>query len=386
MSNNFSIIPAGSLVNASTVLSASPNGELPLTQSDISTESIEWAQLKEKRDNRQLVPGKSYRIIDYVATTNGNNSSQSANHPFDIIVVADDVDKLNENARAVKNAYDTTYFINTKFEAWKVQYCIDNDISRFAWAVPTVAEGGSTPDAVTGEYGKGIVYHLVDEFGNDVPYDFKGMQFLAYGDNDNVYRYTFDSGDLSNNTDYSVDGYSYSIYNNIISYNISISNSNKQKLNCIVFKGSHCYCNVLENCYSNTFREYCRSNTFKDYCRQNVFGSHCDAIYFGIGCYSNKFGDYCNNIIFGNSCRNIVFKNDAELKNYITQIAVESGNKNIVFDFRGTSSSSAYYRNATVKAGVNDTNMQKTIYDDTPGGQTFHTTFKPANSIEIEVP
>lgn len=112
--------------------------------------------LKALRDNGQLVPGRSYRITDYVATTNGDMNSRSANHPFDIIVVADDVDVLNENAHAIQHERDT-YFANSNLAAWKVKYCLDNDTNRFAWAVADNASGVFDGDApFIG--GRGVVY------------------------------------------------------------------------------------------------------------------------------------------------------------------------------------------------------------------------------------
>lgn len=142
--------------------------------------ALTWDELVELRENGELEPGMQYRIMDYVATTNGDNSSQSANHPFDIIVVADDAHTLNEVARAALPSDGDEYFINSNVTAWKVWYCLDNDPNRFAWADE--------------ENGKGVVYRLVDEYNNDCPYDFKGIQFKAYGDTDDVWRYTFDKG------------------------------------------------------------------------------------------------------------------------------------------------------------------------------------------------
>ena len=143
--------------------------------------ALTWGELVELRENGELEPGMQYRIMDYVATTNGDNSSQSANHPFDIIVVADDAHTLNEVARAALPSSGDEYFINSNVTAWKVWYCLDNDPNRFAWADE--------------ENGKGVVYKLIDEFGNEAPYDFKGLRFKAFGDSDEVWRYTFDSGD-----------------------------------------------------------------------------------------------------------------------------------------------------------------------------------------------
>lgn len=58
-----------------------------------------WAELKGLRDHSQLIPGRFYRITDYVCTTAQENT-QSAGHQFDVIVTADDERTLNENARA----------------------------------------------------------------------------------------------------------------------------------------------------------------------------------------------------------------------------------------------------------------------------------------------
>jgi hypothetical protein len=55
-----------------------------------------------------LISGRQYRITDYVTTTVQVNT-RSAGHQFDIIVTADDVNVLNENARAIQHKEDT-YF------------------------------------------------------------------------------------------------------------------------------------------------------------------------------------------------------------------------------------------------------------------------------------
>lgn len=269
---------------------------------DISVElltPVTWAAIKALRDGGNLVPGQQYRITDYVATTNGDMSSQSANHPFDVIVTADDAHTLNEKARAIPHAGDT-YFTSAgaNLAAWEVWYCLDNDTNRFAWADTSSA-------------GRGVVYRLVDEWRNDVPYDFKSLQFLAYGDTDYVYRYTFDSGDESGNTDYSLQGGISKVYGNTIctykEYDTSVA-----KMNRIVFKGDYCYSNTFDNdCHSNTFGALCYSNKFGPTCSLNYFGYDCYSNTFGINCsgntfervcYSNSFGSDCLNNSFGDGC------------------------------------------------------------------------------------
>ena len=127
-------------------------------------EEIGWSSLKTLRDGGNLVPGKWYRITDYVTKTVQENT-QSANHAFDIIVRADSASSLNENAFAIQHAGDT-YFASSKLNAWKLKYCLDNDTTRFAWADTT--------------NGKGVIYQMIDEFDNDLPYDFKNIQFKRY--------------------------------------------------------------------------------------------------------------------------------------------------------------------------------------------------------------
>ena len=120
-----------------------------------------YAELVALRNNAQLVPGQWYRITDYTCTTATANT-RSAGHVFDIIVLALDESHLSENAHALQHDGDT-YFADSKLEAWQLKYCLDNDTTRFAWA-----------DTVNG---KGVIYYLKDEFGNEVPYDFKNIVY-----------------------------------------------------------------------------------------------------------------------------------------------------------------------------------------------------------------
>lgn len=242
-------------------------------------EPITYSEMAARIGNSLLVPGRKYRITDYVATTNGDMSSQSANKPFDIIVTALTNNTLSEEAGAIQHAGDT-YFDSSKLSAWKVWYCFANDSDRFAWADTT--------------NGKGVIYRLIDEFGNDVPYDFKGIMFNPYDPDGNysTYYFTFDS---NSGIDYSKDG-SKCVYRNKIR---PYYTNNKFKLNKIVFRGDYCY--------SNSFGNDCHSNTFGNDCYYNTFGNDCNYNIFGTNCYSNSFGDYCHSNTFGNYCHSNTF-------------------------------------------------------------------------------
>ena len=134
---------------------------------------VTHAQLLALRNAGTLVPGQEYRITDYVATTVLDNT-QSAEHPFDIIVKAVEPQRLSETASAVPHAGDD-YFEGCNMAAWRLRYAIDNEPERFEWADE--------------EYGKGVIYEMTDEYGNTAPFDFKGIQF--YRDDLSTYVYLF---------------------------------------------------------------------------------------------------------------------------------------------------------------------------------------------------
>ena len=125
---------------------------------------ITYSELKTKRNNGTLTPGMQYRITDYQCTTTQEDTS-SAMHRFDIIVTADSSSALNENARAIQHAGDT-YFSDNNLKVWELKYTIDNDNSVYGWA--------------DNANGKGVIYWMKDEFGNECPYDFKNILMKIY--------------------------------------------------------------------------------------------------------------------------------------------------------------------------------------------------------------
>ena len=305
-------------------------------------EAIAWSDLKAKRDGGLLVPGQQYRITDYVATTNGDMESRSANHPFDIIVTADDEHTLNEHARAIMHEtvldfsstvqyavgdfckYEGTvykcatahegewvaddftrespYFYGRNLAAWDVWYRIDNDTSRFMWAL---AEGETDPQ--TGTTGRGVIYRLVDERHNDCPYDSAGLQFVPYGGNPGSYRYTFDEG---------------AQYNTIAGF----TEYSRRHLNRIVVGGSK-NCRFGADCSSITiswgviccqFGSVCHRIVFlgKYYLRNIAFGAYCTDCTIGDRTSDVSIGGWCENITIGEACA------DIRLGNYCNYVKV----------------------------------------------------------------
>ena len=165
---------------------------------------------------------------------------------------------------------------------------------------------GSVVDAYEQVGGKGVIYRLIDESENSVPYDFKNIMFmrpLTEGvlDGENgieTFCYTFSciQDDLTIE-DQSVKE-PYCCYNN------------KFASNCVdnvflTWYGESCYSNTFgESCYSNTFGESCYSNTFGKSCYSNTFGKSCSSNTFGDNCYSNTLGKDSSDNVFGNDCGN----------------------------------------------------------------------------------
>ena len=96
---------------------------------------VTYSELKQLRNNSELLPGTWYRITDYDTTVYNNANARAAGHPFDILVMAIDVNQLSEDAKAVHSARDTEgYFAHANLAAWKLKYSLDNDSAKFAWA------------------------------------------------------------------------------------------------------------------------------------------------------------------------------------------------------------------------------------------------------------
>lgn len=119
---------------------------------------ITHAELKALKDSSSLEVGTKYRITDYVGTF---KTLKSANHPFDIVVEALSESVLSEKASAMRHEGDE-YFTNAKMELWEIWYSLENDTTRFTEAA---------------ENGKGFIFKLKDEYGNDVCFDFKNALF-----------------------------------------------------------------------------------------------------------------------------------------------------------------------------------------------------------------
>ena len=183
-------------------------------------ESITWEELYGLCEGDALIPGMTYRLTDYQCTVANDSNAQAKNEgQFDILIVADDVNNLNENVRFTYHDGDS-YFGGCNLESWEGKYCIYNEITRFNWADET--------------NGKGVIYWLKDEWGNECPYDFKNIQFKRTVNGIDSWYYTF-NGDYYNNN----------------KIQPIIENSGKRLLNRIVFNAPVIKNNIIgQGCYN----------------------------------------------------------------------------------------------------------------------------------------
>ena len=242
---------------------------------------IVYEELVELTKSNKLIPGQKYRITDYECIINSSwTDIISAGHRFDIIVEATTVNTLSEVAKAALHE-DDTYFSNCNIESWELRYRLDNDNKNFAWATTN---------------GKGVIYWMRDDKGNEAPYDFKNLKFQVNTSDilDTNFYYTFDLtyeiGDVIVNEDISVT--EKNCYSNVIHKRIK---NNSQLPNYIVFINNdknniNCHSNIFsENCYYNRFGNNCFGNTFDVDCSENVFGNNIQNNVFGKNCIRNYF-------------------------------------------------------------------------------------------------
>lgn len=320
------------------VIYSIPSGGGGSTELMVSTT---YANLVSLKTNSQLQKGVLYRITDYTATTS-QPYTKEANNQFDILVRATSENTLDENANAILHSGDT-YFANCKLENWVLKYCLTNDSSRFYWA--------DTTDA-----GKGVVYYLRDEWGNEAPYDFKNIQFQLYkitacpnvpglvgkytfstsnssittDNTDSLWTYTFGAY-VSSETkmyDMSVEqskwgndegGYNNTCENKIGEYHGPDHSYGPLVLNKTVFLYMDPenadyfppqYNTIGANNYENVFNGYnCTNNVIGlDFTKNTLLGES-GHLHVGIGCYFLVSDSYMTNVKFKLNCSNIYLSN-----------------------------------------------------------------------------
>ena len=235
---------------------------------------ITYLELKNLKDNGKLEEGTWYRITDYGA---GGETPDFYGHVFDILVLAVSNNKLSEECRATHHVENNTpdpYF-GEGINAWKIWYSVNDD-----------------------KYGK--IYRMIDEYGNDCPYDFKNVKVNG------GYTFSIEEGKDASLTP--------SCRNNIILSDNNITLKGKTEIQNNII-GRECSNILLTNSNNVTILDNCRDITCNN-------------------CYEVKIGTNCNNLTFSddvNSFEHVYV--DADTKNVtITSSVITKENLKIAHD------------------------------------------------------
>ena len=277
-----------------------------LKLTDIKMLNVIYSELKNLKDNAKLIKGMQYRITDFVTTCNITGAlseivTSSAGHPFDIIVTADDNDLLNANARVCLHEGDT-YFVNNKLSEWVIKYDIDNDTTKYQWAA--------------NDNGKGVIYYMCDEFGNEAPYDFKNILFNGY------YTFSFESSsitDLSLIGDYCFENKikGHYIAKTIILNNIVMTNATARLMSNNIFDTNCKNIRLVQTNSNNIFSINCQNITLQDN-SFTFFSPQCKYITVSAG-----LRNVCvKNGVYGSSSEPLVIS--ASTGYYVTTVARNS--------------------------------------------------------------
>ena len=296
-------------------------------------QSFAYAQLVQLCNQSKLVPGTWYRMVDFVTKVANDPEARSAEHPFDLLLFATSENEFSEKVRPLLTSRSGgDYFRNSNLQAWEVWYSLANDTTRFMWADE--------------ENGKGVIYRMVDEFGNDCPYDLKNVQFKRYrvsddngyhsdledlyiglnanmnglsmDDSDFVWCYTLSLGDrtttpvdaslLGFNRDDLGDGYGQKGYyggHSLQPATCSVTvddevNSVFCLNNVVVFMNNDLYragtTRLGSECINMTLSSGCV--TIEADNMNIVMGPQCYDLSIGIGCYELTFSQYCHDMSF----------------------------------------------------------------------------------------
>ena len=316
--------------------------------------SVTESKLRTMISNSVLVPGMEYRITDYMfkPTTQWSTYVISANKHFYVVVKAKTTNVLCDEARAEVNPLYSSYYVNCDLSKWKIWYDITGSKCQYVYNI-TAPRGG--------------IYRMIDEYGNECPYDFKNLMFADVtfnGGLTDVYTFTYHdtvTGDLldlslgieyertemlpvTNNVIkyqppfakfkvYGVDECANRIYyvnslkNPIVqseSIHDNIIGNGCRDVRIVVQSAEAAYDNIVEDDCSgvvlrgrkNTICRNSRDINVTGYSYSNVIGRACDNITLKSGSCGNIFGDGCRHIdltssssrnTFGDGCSYIRF-------------------------------------------------------------------------------
>ena len=276
---------------------------IKVTLTYASGEEVDCVGVYVTKENDSVIVGYDYHRGQCTSGLNKNNEyyvqlpRDGYTGKYSIYFCIATENGTTNNACAVKAEWytGTSYFNNSGLSSWEIKYTLENNQSKYSWANIN---------------GKGVIYYMKDEYGNECSYDFKNIKYGDY--------YTFD---------YLIDGvhwdgsnkYGSRCHHNKIT--LDVNGSLIPGLPKVYFKNTsadaECHYNIFANdvwdmnfgsgCYKNTFESGSESNFFGDSCYHNTFEIKCKNIRFGNECHHNSFKCNCTNNTLGNQCHHNSF-------------------------------------------------------------------------------
>jgi hypothetical protein len=162
--------------------------------SSTRTIPVYWSELIGLKHDQMLTPGQSYRIKDYVTTTTSDNT-QSAEHPFDIVVTALDESTLSENAKAIQPNGDipiatcSITFNNGEDDLVLIRDIWSDWLEEHLYAWYSIDDGNTY---YTDNMDVNVGDSLYDGEGNDTGFTVTSTEiygFMIYHESDNWYEF-----------------------------------------------------------------------------------------------------------------------------------------------------------------------------------------------------
>lgn len=252
-------------------------GDLPLQAFGVMADSVlvetTHADLVRMRDTNSLRLGVQYKITDYFSTLYSRADSSGISMPtklsaigingvevgafrqplFDIIVTATGTSTLSELGRCVTKGRNTLRV--DYFNSLIVFYSLDNNRERFGWAR---------------EDDHGVIYRMMDCYGNDFPFDFTTIKTATSNDRNGLFEEDF-GGISAPRADY---------FNNNIAFPHIASNGAMQLPTMMLQRNyGECTCNI----FKGKMAGFINTTGAPARIRNNVFCEACDSIYTYVG-------------------------------------------------------------------------------------------------------
>ena len=296
---------------------------------------IEYAELKKLVDSKSLNILSTYIITDYLPVLS-NKYSQAAQSTdkskFALMLIANTNSTFFHECLAVDLAKDDQSNLSiTNVRNLKILYDFNNDESKYDW----IDKSG----------GKGVICRMIDEYGNDCPYDFYNIKFNF----DGTYYYTFSEINGSGVNFYKdafTNCHIEPVYKNHTmtlpqNYVSIVDQALTYDIHDIHIKGTG---NKIEvSSYENESKKSVPydGNNIQIYSNNAYLKDHCENIYIGNNCQFDGVPISGSNIEIGNNCQingghitgsNIKIGNRIDQNSFIAELEIDGTNINIGSD------------------------------------------------------